>query len=284
MTIRDLGYRPYEGERLAPSHNMTVMLRHGLKRAWGSWLVKIAVFVGWVPAVVGFAGVGIAFWITSQMGGQGGSAVDSAKLMQLLFKVQSWSILLMITLGAGAAVVAEDLTHRAFQFYFAKPVTPLQYLVGRTGAVGIYCFAFTFVPAIVLDLGLVTFSPADQRLERVGLLLPALLLSVIISTVLSLVSVGLSSLSKSRALTMTAWILLFIVPHVIALIVAEIGDWPWLYLASLPRMLIVVGDALFKIEPDDALRWYYAGPILAGIGAGAGYLAHYRLRRAEVIT
>ena len=29
--IHDLGYRPYEGVRLPPSHNTWVMLRQGLK-------------------------------------------------------------------------------------------------------------------------------------------------------------------------------------------------------------------------------------------------------------
>lgn len=284
MAIRDLGYRPYEGTRLPPSHNMTVMLRHGLKRAWGSWLVKIAAFIGWVPPVIGAAGVGISFWITSQMGGRGGSLIDSSKILQLLLNVQTWSAVLMISLGAGAAAIAEDLTHRAFQFYFAKPVTPIQYLVGRVSAVAIYGFAFTFIPALFVSVFLVGFSPPEQRLERAGLILPALLQSGIIAVVIALVSVGLSSLSKSRALTMTAWLLLFIVPHVIAAIVALIGDWPWLYLASIPKLIAIVGEALFKIEPEDALRWYHAAPVLAGLAAGAGWLAHYRLGRAEVIT
>ena len=49
MTIRDLGYRGYEGDRLSPSHNTLVLLRHGIRRAWASWLVKIAIFCFWIP-------------------------------------------------------------------------------------------------------------------------------------------------------------------------------------------------------------------------------------------
>ena len=44
MSVRDLGYRAYEGPRLPASHNTWVMIRHSLRRAWASWLVKLPVF------------------------------------------------------------------------------------------------------------------------------------------------------------------------------------------------------------------------------------------------
>ena len=44
--IRDLGYRPYVGDRLPASNNTKVLLRQSLRRAWASWLVKVAAFLG----------------------------------------------------------------------------------------------------------------------------------------------------------------------------------------------------------------------------------------------
>ena len=44
MSVRDLGYRAYEGPRLPASHNTWVMIRHSLRRAWASWLVKLPIF------------------------------------------------------------------------------------------------------------------------------------------------------------------------------------------------------------------------------------------------
>lgn len=286
MAIRDLGYRPYEGARLPASHNTWVLLRHGARRAWGSWLVKLAVFGGFLPALFAVAAVGIAFWFGQQMGegGPRGDLVEAPKMMRLLFDVQLWLFLTMITLGAGAGAIAEDLTYRAFQFYFAKPVTPEQYLSGRVAAVAIYCVVFTFLPALLVITTVVATALPEARLEKAGLVLPALLLSLVIGPVLAVASVAVSSLSKSRALTMSAWLLILIVPHVIASIVAGIGEWPWLKLTSLPALLGVVGDAFFKIEREDALRWYHAAPVLAGVVVAGVALALYRLRRAEVIT
>ena len=282
MPIRDLGYRPYEGERLPPSHNMAVLLRHGLRRAWGSWLVKIAAFFGWVPTVVALALLGIRFYIVSQGNEvpdlKGGSFLHTLTLFQL------WPFVTMVTLGAGAGVISRDLTHRAFQFYSSKPVTPVQCLVGRTSAVAIWCFSLIWVPSLITVIVLVGTAPAELRLERLGLILPATLDGALIAAVCSTASIGISSLSRSRAFSMSAWLVLLFVPHVLAQIVFAVGDWPWLRLASIPALLSIVGQALYRIEPDSALRWYHALPVLLGVAAGGVSLALNRLRHSQVIS
>ncbi|MBX3247563.1 MAG: hypothetical protein KF901_10340 [Myxococcales bacterium] len=288
MTIRDLGYRPYEGERLPASHNTWVMLRHGLSRAWGSWLVKIAAFLGWVPPILTMAWVAFHWWLSQQaaQAGMAGEieALDGGDLIHSLYGWQLWTFGLMITLGAGASAISEDLSFKAFPFYFAKPVTPPQYLLGRVLAVGIWLFSILFIPGFLLVLILVGAAPEGGRLEALGLFLPALIHAGLIATVCAVGSVGVSAFSTSRALTMSAWILLFIVPWVLATIVTEVGEWPWLKLASIPALLAVVGDALFKVSRDDGLGWYHALPVLAVVVFGGLSLAMRQLRNAEVIT
>jgi len=282
MPIRDLGYRPYEGDRLPSSHNTAVLLRHGLKRAWGSWLVKIAAFLGWVPTVVALALLGLRYYLASQGNNlpdlNGGQAVHTLTLFQL------WPFITMVTLGAGAGVISRDLTHRAFQFYFSKPVTPVQYMLGRTSAVAIWCFFLVWIPSLITIVVLIGTAPAELRLEQLGLILPATLDAALIAAVCSTASIGISSLSRSRAFSMSAWLVLLFVPHVLAQIVFAVGDWPWLRLASIPALLSIVGEALYRIEPDSALRWYHALPLLLGITGASVALAMHRLRHSQVIA
>lgn len=282
MPIRDLGYRPYEGDRLPLSHNTAVLLRHGLKRAWGSWLVKIAAFLGWVPTVVTLALLGIRYFLQSRGNDlpdiHGGDTVHTLTLFQL------WPFVTMVTLGAGAGVISRDLTHRAFQFYFSKPVTPVQYLLGRTSAVAIWCFFLVWVPSLITIVALVGTAPAEMRVEHLGLILPATLDAAQIAVVCSVASIGVSSMSRSRAFSMSAWLVFFFVPHVLAQIVFAVGDWPWLRLASIPALLSVVGEALYRIEPDSAIRWYHALPILIGVCAGSVAMAMNRLRHSQVVA
>ncbi|MEM9074641.1 MAG: ABC transporter permease subunit [Myxococcota bacterium] len=290
MTVRDLGYQPYEGKRLPASNNTWVMLRHGLGRAWASWMVKTAVFLGWAPFVVGCGIWAAQWWILQQFAAQGGGAIQAEGAQQagpFLHSMYNWYVWifgLMITLGAGAGAISEDLTHRAFQFYFSKPMTVPQYLLGRILAVSLWMFFITFIPGLMMVVAVTGMSPEEARLENFGLILPAFIHSVLIAAVTGVASVGVSSLSKSRALTMSTWVLVFIVPYVLATIVTEVGEWPWLKLLSLPALLAVVGDALFKVPREDALEWFHALPILVAVVVGGMYASILRLRRAEVVA
>jgi hypothetical protein len=284
MTVRDLGYRPYEGARLPPANNTWVMLRHGLARAWASWLVKIAIFLSMGPMLVAAAAVAIALWFTRSQGAEAADAFDPTQPLRYLYTAETWLSVSLLTLGAGAPAVAEDLTFRAFQFYFAKPVTPEQYYGGRALAVAIPILGVTFVPAFVVDAVMIAMSPVERATDAVGLLLPSLVYSIILAVVMGVGSVAISSLSKSRALTMSAWVLCFVVPHALAAVVDGIGHWPWLYLASFTGLLGVIADALFHVESESVLHWYHALPVLGVFVGGSIALTLYRLRAAEVIT
>lgn len=288
MALRDLGYRPYEGERLPVSNNVRVMLRFGLRRAWGSWLVKVVAGLSWIPLLILVGIVGVRMWLASKDPRLASEPMDGGEMVATMLLWQLWLFVFPASLGAGAGVIAQDLTHRSFPFFFSKPVTPEQYLLGRFGAVAIWCFSLMMIPAFV---GVTTIAGADgpeRALDNVGLLLPALLYSVLVAGVMASASVGISALGKSRALTMSAWILLFLVPSVIASVVDSISDWPWLRLLALPSMLDVISQALFKVPAEEGtaspLEWFHALPVLVAVSAAGVVFARQRVKDAEVIA
>ncbi|GAB5542719.1 MAG: hypothetical protein RLO52_42980 [Sandaracinaceae bacterium] len=288
MTVRDLGYRAYEGERLPSSQNTWVLLRYGLWRAWGSWIVKLTLIAALVSGLIGAALVAGTWWIRNQTVGAGAGdlpPLPGGEITSFFFNLQVWLFATVLTLRSGAGVIAEDFTFKAFQFYFAKPVTIVQYMIGRVAALTILIFSVLFVPSLFIVLPLTGISAAEYRLEMAGLVLPAFLYALIAAVSLTTLSIGVSAISKSRALTMSAWIVLFVVPHVLALLVDAITDWSWLYLISIPGMLTVVREALFKVTSEGSdVEWFHAGPVLAILVAGAVAYAWSRLQRAEVIT
>ena len=294
MTVRDLGYRAYEGVLLPASHNTWVMLRFGLSAIWSSWVNKLVVFFFWLP----LAGLGLlALFRFATVGPEMPDipldAPEAARWflgppalwLRALTAMQFWFFVTLVTLRSGAGLIAGDFTNKAYQFYFAKPVTPAQYLIGRTGALALFLFFIVFVPVALMALGLAGAGPEDEVGERIGLILPALLDSAILAVSGAVLAVGASSLSKSRALTFTAWILLLVVPFALAKMVEAMTDTEWLYIASPPALMWVIGDELYKVGSYwDQLHWYHALPVLAALTAGAGFLAWTRIREAEVIT
>lgn len=294
MTVRDLGYRAYDGIRIHASRNTYVLLRHALRRAWSSWLVKLAVFLSWIPMISPLLKIGGAYWIQSklhgrtppaEMSGLLGTLTDGGELVRGMIGSGMWWLVMPITLGAGAACISEDLSQRAFQFYLAKPVTIRQYLVARAGAVAILSFSVVFIPVLIVLIVLAGASVPDHRLAQFGLILPALIHIALLTSVLSVASVATSSLGKSRALTMTVWVVILVVPQTIASLVSSIANVSWLYLASLPAVLGLVGDALFKtVDTEHLVRWYHAAPVLLVVAAGSIWLAHRRVQNAEVVA
>jgi len=291
MTIRDLGYKPYEGARLPPSNNSWVMLRQGLARAWASWLVKIAVFVAIFPPLIACLFLGAGRYFAVQMG-QAEETVDlGSYVLRQMFRAEMWLVVSLVTLGAGAPAIAEDLTFKAFQFYFSKPVTPVQYLAGRVGAVALLLLTISlgggFMVVLVAGATATLLGGDDSTaiVTDLSLIAPVAIYSLSLSLFMASSSVAVSCLSPSRALTMSAWLLLFVVPHVMAAIVDAVaqGEFPWLYLASFTGLFGTVADALFKVESESDLQWFHAAPILAGIALLGLWGAHERLRRAEVI-
>lgn len=294
MTVRDLGYRAYEGELRPASQNIWVMLRYGLWRIWGSWLNRLVVFFFWIPfaiyavmAAIRFFGSGpepaappeeapdiIKWWLS-----------PPAEWMRELTGAQFWLFAVPITLRSGANVIAADLNNKAYQFYFAKPVTATQYLVGRAAALAIFIFGVIFLPTMFLTFVFMGTGPDDQVLERFGLLLPALLDALLISVALSVLAIGISAMSKSRALTLTAWIVVLVVPSALGSLVEAIAEVEWAWAISVPGLLWSLGDGLYKVGEDWAqLKWFHSAPLLLAMCFAAGYFAYQRVTKAEVIT
>ena len=294
MTVRDLGYRAYEGELNPPSQNFWVMVRHGMWRIWGSWLNRFVLIFFWLPAAVLIFMAWVRF---TQVGPELPPLPDDASglgawfmsppgvWLRTLTGIQFWFFATLVTIRSGAGVISSDLNNRAYQFYFAKPLTPIQYLTGRAGALAIWIFGLIFVPCAALALVFVGVGTEEARLERFGLLLPAFFDAAMIAITMSTLSVATSALSRSRALTLTAWSLLLFVPFILAFLIQGIANVDWAFVISIPGVLWSVGDALYKVSGDwEQLKWFHGAPILVVAVGAAVYGAIHRIGRAEVIA
>lgn len=273
MAIRDLGYRPYDGERHGADRNTRVLLRHSLTRAWRSVVVKLVLIFCWVPAT-GFA-------LFARFAGD---RVDPETLLIILMQTQWMTFGFVLAFATGAGAIGYDITHGAFSFFFAKPLHPRQYLMGRMGAVSLLIFVVIGVPIGMLWLALVGLAPPEKLAEAALLLFPAMGGALLAALVLGICSVGISALGDSRALTMTAWVMLFLVPWSISLL-ASVAGWPWLELGSVPSLLTTIVTALFqKTEETSVVRWYHSAVVIAGLVGACIAIAARRVMRVEVIA
>lgn len=291
--VRDLGYRPYEGARLPASRNTWVLFRHATARAWSSWFVKVAVLFGWIPPAVALVIFAVQSKFTTAAAaaaqaapgaapGTAAAALSPASVLRAAEGFQFWLVLSLITLGSGATAIARDMEFRAFRFYLAKPVEPWQYLAARVLGVAVWCFGILWVPAVFYLLGAAALTETPAHL---GLVIPATLSAIVTSLSLGAASVGVSAASRSRGLTMSLWLVVLLVPHVLSKLVSAQTGSPWTELISLPALLGRVADALYRVGGEETgLDVRYAAPALALLVGGFTALAWHRVKHAEVIT
>lgn len=287
VTIRDLGYRPYTGKRLPSSNSFLVLYRFALRKAWRSWLVKLSLFFGWGPLAVACVVwyVQLTIFANAEVpAGARPGVSDLGDMMHTLGAAQLWLFGTLIALGAGAGTIARDNAQRAFPFFFAKPVSPAQYIAGHVAAVFTWAFAMIYVPLMFFGAFVAATVNPELRFSAAGLLLAAIPYSVLVAGAIATTSVGLSSLSKSRAFTMTTWAIGFLVPTVAAWLIEELVEWPWLGLLSLPRLCEVLGNALFKVEASESIQPWHAAAMLALWIVGSVAVALRRVRGAEVVA
>ncbi|MCA9580913.1 MAG: ABC transporter permease subunit [Myxococcales bacterium] len=284
MSIRDLGYRSYEGTRLPWTHNTWVLLRHGLRRTWSSRLVKVATVFAWAPALVTFL-YALAKGGLMELAQKSGQSiptlsVDVAAMVQSLLGTQLWLFVFFIAMGAGATVIARDRQIGAFAFYLSKPVRPFQYLLANGGAVILWCVGILFFPA-ALFVG--ALSAVRSEPEHLWLLLPTFLLALLTSVAVSMISIGVSATSKSRGFTMSLWVVVFVVPEVLGALMERTAMGFWSRIASVPSLLDAIGRGLFRQDDAGELPWSVALVSLTFLVAGTAWAAHRQVTLAEVV-
>jgi ABC-2 type transport system permease protein len=281
MSVRDLGYRAYEGRRFPASHSLSVLYRYAIYRAWRSWLVKLGVLAAVFP-LLGFVGVAV-FLAQTKMQMQGGAeiAIEAREFVRNLQRWELWMSVSLITLGGSASVVAEDRLQKAFPFFFSKPVTAAQYVAAHILGIGTLVLGVVLIPSLVMWFATVGLAAPEDRVTQAMALLPTVLSALVIPLVVAPLALAASALGKSRGVTMGAWILAFVAPHALAALVDTLAHEPRAYLLSLPALIGALSDAIFRA--DGSLVWWHAALVLVVLVPGAFYFVMREVERAEVV-
>jgi ABC-type transport system involved in multi-copper enzyme maturation permease subunit len=298
MPIADRGYQPYRGRRLPSNRNHWVIMSMEMRRIWASLLVKVAVILAalWgLFSVVAVAARGyFALWQAqaAQTAAQAEAVAEQLATQALppdlvLESIQGqYLFLVIISLAWGSGAIATDINGRALQFYFAKPVTPRSYLLGKILPLATYCLLLAVVPAVLVALVEAGMLRGQGLLaSRIALVLPALVYATVVSAVLATGAVAVSSLARSRLLTLGYWAAILFLPWAVAGIVdlATRGGVPWLYAFSPLSMLTLLGQAIFRLDVEGPLQWYHALAVVTTLMAGSVWLAWRQMSRAEVV-
>ncbi|MEA2826631.1 MAG: type transport system permease protein [Actinomycetota bacterium] len=195
--VYDRGYRPYDGILGGRRASATALYRTSLRRAIGlrrPWRQKVMPFVllaiAVVPAVVN-VGVG---YLTRDT-----PARDFSFITYREYVGVSSALLLFVALVA-PDLMCPDRRQRVLSLIFARPLTGVDYVLAKVGAIFTCVFAFSFLPQVVLYVGqmLVSDGALDYLRHNTAVLWQVPVAVALLALFYAVLGVAVASLSGRR--------------------------------------------------------------------------------------
>ncbi len=212
--VYDRGYRPYEGARGRRGAATLALYRASMRRALGirrSWRQKVAPFtllgVVTIPAIVN---VGIGYVTRDRF------LTERIRIITYRDYVGVSAALLLFVALVAPDVVCPDRRQHVLPLMFARPITGVDYVVAKLGAVATIVFAFSFLPQVVLFVGnmFVSDSALDYFTGHLDVLWQVPIAVALLAVYYALIGVAISSLTDRRIVAGTSVIGLFLVTSI----------------------------------------------------------------------
>ncbi|MEO2021609.1 MAG: ABC transporter permease subunit [Pirellulaceae bacterium] len=287
MPIHDLGYRSWDVPPEALGWRWLVIGKAGIRNAWkNKWLgrsmvlllfpvvlVAVGIFSFEQTSEAGVADSYIEFLINnffrgaSELADEVGTNPDTVRhevwshLILFFFRNPQAVGMVMVVGLIAPRLIAQDVRSRAFLLYFSRPLTPLEYVLGKAMTIGFFLVLITTIPALVLYLLGIALSPSlsvvlDTYDLPIRIILASLVL-IIPTTSLALCFSSLTSESRYAGyMWFATWILGWVLFSVMGgLLVLETRQAPvalesnW-SLLSLYHTLGEVQVWVFGLQPN----------------------------------
>lgn len=256
--VYDRGYRPYEGERGGRSSGRAALFRASVRRALGlrrSWRQKVAPFtllaIAVVPAIVN---VGVRYLTRDTV------ASEIEFITYREYVGVSNALLVFVALTA-PDIMCPDRRQRVLPLIFARPLTGIDYVVAKVGAMAAILFAFSFLPQVILFVGqmLVTTDGALNYARENAEVLWQVPLAVGLQAIYySAIGVAVASLASRRIIAGASIVGLFLVTSITAAVLIGPQTTETTFVPSGPPTTLGEGEVappfgFEDLEPGDTV-------------------------------
>lgn len=185
MPVHDLGYRGWTGRRVPPLLRPWVVAKSGIALVWRRKWLRLMILVAWLPIV--FPSLGIFAFEFSSTDAESqqlismvmrSPLINQAEIADLIMtdhdaaRHQVWATLILaffrypqaiamvLVVGLIAPMmISYDLRSKAYLLYFSRPLTPGEYIVGKTFVVWFFLMLIATIPALAVYVLGVMLSP-----------------------------------------------------------------------------------------------------------------------------
>jgi ABC-2 type transport system permease protein len=280
VPIHDQGYRRYGGARNAQGRTWWVIARSGLLERLRERKFIGLLIASWLPFLV--------YAVLTYLSANYGQVVSAVRMTPETFgQFFAWQALFVffITIYVGSGLIANDRRANALQIYLSKPLTRVEYIVGKLATLVVLLVGVTWLPAMLLLLLQTLFAGNTTFVRENLFLLPAITLYAAAHVfVAAFVMLALSSLSKSRRFVaiMYAGLFLFTTPMYQALRgITRSRSWVWI---SPHDTLEVLRNTVFRSPVPPAIPAWAAVLVVVILIVVSIVVLERRVRGVEVVA
>jgi ABC-2 type transport system permease protein len=279
MPIHDQGYRHYQGRREPHGRAWWVIARSHIVAAIQHRGFRFLLLASWAPFVIRAAQIYVS---STNLPVPEFIATTPETFRDFL--AQQRLFVFLVTIGQ-AGLIADDRRTNALQLYLSKPLTRVEYIVGKLVPPLACVLAVTLVPALLLLLLQIIFAGSLAFVRANIFLLPAITLFSLVQALLSAVAIlALSSLSRSRRFVSIMYAgVIFFTQAMYAALRGITASRTWAVIAP-GEMLDVIANAIFRARGAPAVPVYVAVIVVFAIVALALLILERRIRAVEVVA
>lgn len=286
--IHDLGYKRYEGPRSPQAQRYRSIVKNVPLSAWsGFWRMKAWVISGVITIVV--LGAFIYFAGNTTFGlfvrTSGAPVTMGEAFLPYSFQFLRW-ISFALTLSVVASIVANDLRTGAFEFYFSRPVRPIDYVMGKLGGAIVVVAPVLLLMPLLLTIFRVALIGPDQIVSSLILIPKMILVGTIATIAYAAVPLAFSAVASRSRYTLPAWAAFYIIVGWTLVFIGMRTGIPALTALHLPTAVdgiaFALFDVTFRFQDGNA-----SPPMWAALVTLTGYVllslavVYWRVRTAE---
>jgi len=280
VPIHDQGYRRYGGRREAHGRTWWVITRAGIIERLRERKFLGLLLIAWLPFLVRTVQLYIAanYQQTAQF-------LGPTPTLFREFLQQQGIFVFFITMYVGAGLIANDRRANALQIYLSKPLTRVDYVVGKLATLLIFLIAVTWVPGILLLLMQMMFAGNLTFLQANLFLFPAITAYAAVAVTMAAFSMlALSSLSKSRRFVAVMYAgLIFFTAAMYQALRGITSSRAWAVISP-GDVLNVFADVIFRNQNTPPIPFPVALLVVALLLGGSVLVLERRVRGVEVVT
>jgi len=279
MPIHDQSYRHWEGEFRSHVFRWWVVTREGLRIILRQKLFLL--FILGPPAVHSFVTGAIIYGVNIYGTFVKNLDMINAKFFFDFFIRQVFFVTPICVFG-GSGLIANDLKSNALQLYLSKPLTRVDYLVGKLAIIMVLMGFLMVVPGILLFIENAVLSEGVTFLKEEYWILGSIILySLILTLPTGLLILALSAVAKSSRYAAIIFIAILTGTPIFSEMLKGILELRWAAFVSYWSNLDILGKRLFGLS--SSYSWYWPMFIILGIIGLCVWIMYRRVKGVEIV-